>query len=320
MTKAGGDRKGIAVMWRVVLIVTFALNMPLALAAGNWATSEARPQGRSSAALLALLAATAAVGAGVALWRLTALRRRHWAILPLFLVPIAFAIAVSTSALPRWWPESAGGRPMFGKVMPGPIPADDAKLFELPGPNRLRLLGTDGMRVMIRPSFGELYYDIYLSPGGLKLTASPKVLVRVIYRQAARAREYQFDMPSEDLEMTLLAFDSRTRTWSGDGGSMDGTSVFVERVKDRKIISMHTNSEPSWSPNNPAAQLRSDLLGLMLAYGPSGIFPHSYDWHVVAEEHHERPCNGLDLNAPDADGFGVGDDDCAVFKRKAGGR
>ena len=68
---------------------------------------------------------------------------------------------------------------------------------------------------------------------------------------------------------------------------------------------------PSSSPSNPAAQLGRDVLGLMLAYGPTGLIPRSYDWNVGRPPPGSE-CLGLGLNLPAADGTSETRDHCTA--------
>jgi hypothetical protein len=302
-------------VWRGALIGSVILNGALAIAAVGIASMDMRYGVAGPPIVVAALAVFAVGGAMALLRRWFVPQRRRWAWLVASLAPMAFVVMIGANALPLWWPVWAGGRPLFALITPGPAALDDVRLFSLPDAGRLRLLGAEGVRVMIRPSFGEVDYDIYLSRGGLDIPSKAKALVRVVSKHGA-PREYQFDIPDEDLMVTLDAYDLRARRWMGETGlGADGTAIFVERVRDGAITSMHSNSNAGWSPGNPAVQLGSDVLRLMLAYGPSGVFPRSYDWHVSAGEHADYPCAGYDLNGADPDGFGVGADACAQFKR-----
>lgn len=55
-----------------------------------------------------------------------------------------------------------------------------------------------------------------------------------------------------------------------------------------------------------------DVQRILLSYGPMGKTPRSADWHLP-ETPSEYPCNNPGLNVADIDGFGVGDDACALW-------
>lgn len=257
---------------------------------------------RRDAGIMFVLIASAALIISIVLIRRLAptSRRPSWFFVLLGLPPLVIVASLNES-LPLWWPGWAGGPVLSATISEGPLSTDEREIFHLP-PHRAEVLGRDGMSVSIRPTFGVVDYDLDLAPGGLVLPGRPTA--RLWVRPKGRpTREYRFHVPWEDLQVTLQAFDARALRWRGQlGMSTDGTSILVERVKEDVVSSIYTNASTSSEPGNPAAQLRTDLHALMLAYGPTGSIPRSYDWHVHLPEDELTCCVEGGLNSPTPQG------------------
>lgn len=81
------------------------------------------------------------------------------------------------------------------------------------------------------------------------------------------------------------AFDRLRRLWEEERlhetMGTDGTDVGVEIRTNRDIMSFGTNDRTS--PNSPTAGINSDILRMMLAYGPDKFFPCGLDWKVARD-------------------------------------
>ena len=264
-------------LWRGGLIGVIAVNA-LALLAGLLLTLH---QGWRSASgiVFTLLALVSLVSAVAIFRRARAKTSSTLRITPLTLVVPIVVFAGVAGTLPLGWPTWAGSPFLSAAITKGALSADKRAAYHLPA-STVNLLSGEGISVTIRPSFGEIDYDLDLAPAGLALPGQPTARLLVRPKQGA-PREYRFDVPWEDLTMILEAYDTRARQWRGQRSmSADGTSIAIERVAKNRITSMITNAAAGSEPNNPGAQLRTDLHGLMLAYGPTGVIPRSYDWHV----------------------------------------
>lgn len=256
---------------------------------------EGAPTHSRAASILFVFMTGAALAVSIFLLRSRMLRGRQskWLLSLLGLPPLLIVAALNDS-FPLWWPVWAGGPILHATINEGPLPANVRAIYRLP-PTHLRVLGGDGVSVSIRPSFGAVDYDLDLAPAGLVLPGRPTARLWV-RPKGGSPREYRFHVPWEDLEVTLQAFDARARRWRGQRGmSTDGTPIMVERVKEGQVTSIDTNAATNWEPANPAAQLRTDLHALVLAYGPTGSIPRSYDWHVDETTCSER---GLNTTVP----------------------
>jgi hypothetical protein len=121
---------------------------------------------------------------------------------------------------------------------------------------------------------------------------------------------FEFFVPEEDYREIVHDFDRTAPRWPGTTRLWtDGTGLEIERVRDSDIWSMSTKA--SGRLVDPGARLSRGVQRLLLAYGPSGATPRNYDWTVQPDD--DYPCGGADLNTPDADGFGIGNDACARF-------
>lgn len=254
---------------------------------------EGAPTPRRAASILFVLMTGAALAVSTLLLRRRMLRgRRSKWLLSLLGLPPLLVVAALSDGFPLWWPVWAGGPIVHDAINEGPLPADIRAAYRLP-PTRLGVLGRDGVSISIRPSFGAVDYDLDLAPAGLVLPGRPTARLWV-RPKGGESREYRFHVPWEDLEVTLQAFDARARRWRGQRGmATDGTPIMVERMKEGRVTSIDTNAVTSSEPANPAAQLRTDVHALLLAYGPTGSVPRSYDWDVD-----ETTCSERALNTP----------------------
>lgn len=134
-----------------------------------------------------------------------------------------------------------------------------------------------------------------------------------------QAQTWRFVVPEEDFRDVIHAFDRAASHWRGDNVMVcDGTSIDIERVHAGTVSSMSTNALHAMSPGNPGAQLLPDVQRLVLAYGPSGVAPRSYDWTVASDAGHACTAG---LASADPDGVGTGDDACAqLIRREADSR
>jgi hypothetical protein len=296
--------------WRVVLIIAVIANVLGALLAGFLVSYAVLPQYRSAGIIFLVLSLVTLLAATLLIRRRQTSTGWWWVLAPALFAPPLLIEAALENRLPIWWSQQLGGPRVTALITQGRLPRDVRTNWDLPPPQPLSVLGPDGMTVYIRPSFGFIDYDVVLAPGGLALPGRPTARL-VVRPKSGPAREYRFQVPREDLQVTLEAFDARARVWSGQKGmDLDGTTILVERIKPGRATSTYSNSSPNSSPTNPAAQLGTDLLSLMLAYGPTGMIPRSYDWTVG----HPAPgskCLGVGLNTPVPDGVGSAPDVCA---------
>ena len=213
----------------------------------------------------------------------------------------------------------------------GPLRGDRAISLQASGGETLSAFGQDGLRVLIEPSFGR--YSYYLSLRQLPAGCVPRarrphdgsadargcgparVDVRRIDQTNASIATARFFLPPEEGDMLLERLDAQLARWNGDNsGGTDGTGIDFERVRDGRTTSMSSNSY-SDDPGNPAVALAIDLHRALLAYGPRGLAPRSWDWHVARDDESGGPCETLDLATPLDQGFGVGDSPCDAAKR-----
>jgi hypothetical protein len=237
-----------------------------------------------------------------------------------------------------WWPEQLGGPHRPDALVRAPLSVErlhDSGWNDYPP---LSSLGPEGLRVFIAPSFGAYRYLIDFAPrprgcnmirAGASLDVSEFrnlcsfVAARLIRMSNDRtslsqAQTWRFIVPEEDFRDAIGAFDRAAAHWWGDNVIIcDGTSVEIERVHAGAVTSMSTNAIRGDSPSNPGAILLPDVQRLVLAYGPSGAVPRSYDWTVSFDP--ASACRS-DLNTPDPDGVGAGDDACARLMARPAGR
>lgn len=194
----------------------------------------------------------------------------------------------------------------------------------------LQSKGSDALRVLIRPSFGRYNYRFDFVP----LKAGCRIYDAEIDRGVERpessycgevavtgyrtdtgaefaATPFRFVVPAADFGRLFENLQHRMARWRGTRKNWtDGTSIAVELHNRGKISSMVSNDI---SPENPMQALSAPLQAMILAYGPSGMFPRSSDWHSFVDP--DRPCDTPGINEKDADGFGIGDDACAIWLR-----
>jgi hypothetical protein len=305
--KVGSD--GWKLAWRVILIIAIVVDLLGALLAGFLASPAGAPQYRS-AGIVFLVLSLLSLLAAILLLRQRAAMGWWWVLVAALFVPPVLIEAASENRLPIWWSQQLGGPMVTARITGGRLPPAVRTNWDLPPPQPLSTLGLDGVTVFIRPSFGFIDYDVDLAPSGLALPGRPTARL-VVRPKSGPPREYRFRVPREDLQVTLGAFDARGGQWRGERGmAVDGTAILVERVKAGRATWIYTNSSPDSSPANPAAQLSTDLLALMLAYGPTGMIPRSYDWNVGRPDRGSK-CLGVGLNTPAPEGVRLGNDDCA---------
>ncbi len=198
------------------------------------------------------------------------------------------------------------------------------------GGEKLSDLGRDGLRVLIEPSFGRYAYYVTLrwvpagciprdrakrdGSDGARLCHASHFRVRRIDAASGAVAAAQFHVPREDSDALVEQLDIRLAQWKGPNfASTDGTGVSIERVRDRQVRSMHSNGSPQLDIDNPAAQLRGDLLRILLAYGPTGFAPRAENWHVDRPAEDRGGCSP-GLAHPLDRGFGAGNSDCDAAK------
>jgi hypothetical protein len=218
------------------------------------------------------------------------------------------------------------------EITEGPLNGHAAIPADVAGGEQLSDLGTDGLRVLIQPSFGRYHY--YLSLRRLPQDCLPRELRRRDGSDSARAcgptlirarridrgdrrfRDALFVLPVEESDNLFEELDARLRTWRGARSRwLDGTGISLERVGQGRVRSMTSNQPALADGDNPAAQLQGDLLRILLAYGPAGFAPRRADWNVPLDEEAEDPCNDPALAMPLDRGFGTGNSDCDATAR-----
>ncbi|MBX3594663.1 hypothetical protein [Sphingomonas sp.] len=191
----------------------------------------------------------------------------------------------------------------------------------------------DGVRVLIAPTFGR--YAFYLSLLRLPTGCPPRdrrpddssadsracgpsrVDVRRIDQFDKSVATSRLFLPPEESDTLFATLDTRLTRWRGSNlGGTDGTGIALERVRDGRVTSMSSNI--SAGADNPAVMLSGDLHRILLAYGPDGFPPRSWDWNVRQPGDERDPCNEPALATPLERGFGLGDSDCDAAKRWPG--
>lgn len=189
-------------------------------------------------------------------------------------------------------------------------------------------IGAGEQRLAFVMDFRPLPRDCFLDNGGLAsrdVTLSCR-RVEVDYylldtdptnNEPARLRStYRFEVPEEEFRNVVRSFNSAAESWPGEPTlDVGGTWVEVEQSVDGNIRSMSSNSETFTAPT---ALLLPQVHRLLLAYAPVGTVPRSSGF-AAEEPYSEWPCSGSEMNTPDIDGFGVGDDGCAGFRRQQKG-
>ncbi len=193
-------------------------------------------------------------------------------------------------------------------------------------------LTQDGaIRLQIAPSFGQFDYvlDFTPQPSGclmwrrnrnLSLTEvknSCQIIAVSVWRSASEnvgalksLEKRRFFVPEEDYRDAILSFNERLKNWHGRRlGMADGTWLGLEQLHRGKVGSMTANAG-EWSSDNPLSQLVRDVQRLAIAYGPTGFFPRSYDWHNLSDP--DYAC-GMGFAGADPDGMGAGGDVCAAL-------
>jgi hypothetical protein len=238
----------------------------------------------------------------------------------------------------NWWPEQLGGPHRSDAIVRAPLSAQRLHEYGWNNYPPLATLGPEGLRIFIAPSFGAYRYLVDFAPrprGCYMIPADGNVdderwrnsgcrfvAVRLIRMENAsdqpnppQAQSWRFIVPEEDFREVVGAFDRAAARWQGDDAIVcDGTAVHVERVHAGWVTSISTNEDRWMAPSNPGALLLPDIQRLVLAYGPSGVAPRSYDWTVSPD--HDSACTA-GLNTPDPDGVGAGDDACARLMARA---
>lgn len=189
------------------------------------------------------------------------------------------------------------------------------------------------MRLQVAPSFGVYDYvlDFTPQPAGCLMMWNIRdlneadikrrcqIISARIWRSASEnegtpmpVESRAFYLPTGDYQDALQSFNERLKGWKGsDGLTVDGTWIGFEQVHGNRHGSMTDNASES-PVENPLPQLVRDMQRLVLAYGPAGFFPRSYDWHSIADP--DNPCS-VGLAGTDPDGMGTGDDACAAWLR-----
>jgi hypothetical protein len=131
-----------------------------------------------------------------------------------------------------WWPEWFGRPPAQAGIADGPAPP---KLLQGFDPDSdLGVLGSDGLRASISPTFGKARFQIDIAPDGLRLPGAPNVRYR-IWHEGGAIEEHRLVASYEDVREVVDTFDARTDRWRGTTGmGTDGTSVVAERVAAKK--------------------------------------------------------------------------------------
>ncbi len=235
----------------------------------------------------------------------------------------------SYGAMPDWLVGMLGGPERTGRYASGPL--DDLYVVERAKLKLASLMQDGAMRLQIAPSFGRYDYVLDFTPqpvGCLMMwrdrdfdDAEVKrrcgiIAVRV-WRSASDNADSQrpaesraFYVPEDDYRDVMQSFNSRLTGWRGRrSGMMDGTWVGLEQFYKGKMGSMTANVG-EMPADNPLSQLARDAQRLAMAYGPSGFFPRSYDWHSNADP--SAPC-WSGLAGVDQDGMGADADACATL-------
>ncbi len=215
--------------------------------------------------------------------------------------------------------------PEMSKVVPGPLQEAMFDRRQLPPLDRL---APNGMRVSIGVGEQELSFvaDFKPHPHGCAMTGEgggsgdgPMRCDRVevdyflvdadVYGRGTVLRStHGFEVPEEDYQSAIDSFNAAAGNWSGERATiLGGTWVEVEQFHEGRMRSISSNSD---TPSAPTAMLLPRVHGLLLAYAPAGTVPRSVSFAAEAP-YSEQPCSGAEMNAPDPDGFGVGNDACA---------
>jgi len=223
------------------------------------------------------------------------------------------------------------------KLIDGALPADEYGPSIRTRAGSVSELGQNGIRFFVQPSFGKYHYKFvflprpkgcypFLQSENYMEIEKEKTLCQIYLVKMQRETlqnanqaplsltQHKFIVPEEDFREVLGDLEDRMKKWNGELGSwVDGTNLSIEYVREGNIRSMSSNAH---SADSPVSQFGSDVQRLALAFGPTGMIPRGYNWH--ADIAPESPCSGLELNTPDKDGIGMGDDDCAKKLEKIG--
>lgn len=215
----------------------------------------------------------------------------------------------------------------------GPLSGNHAIPERASGGETLADLGPDGVRVLIAPTFGRYAYYLSLRrlPAGClprdrrpddgsadgRACGPSRVDVRRIDQFDKSVATARLFLPPEESDALFDTLDARLGRWRGsNSGGTDGTGIDLERVRDGRVTSLSSNVYAG--PEHPAALLSRDLHRILLAYGPDGFAPRSYDWNVRQPGDNRDPCNDPALATPLDRGFGLGNSDCDAAKRWPG--
>jgi len=126
---------------------------------------------------------------------------------------------------------------------------------------------------------------------------------------------FSFVAPREDVWLAVERFFEWTAKWRGQPCfATDGTNFGAQWTTSDGVASVRSNCLRN-SDAPPVINLGLDVQRILLAYGPTGKTPRSADWHLP-ETSSEYPCNNPELNVADLDGFGVGQDSCALWLKQ----
>ncbi len=222
-------------------------------------------------------------------------------LLPLMLV-LPQVGGCSNNVMPDWLVEILSGTERTGGYADGPL--KDGYVIER-GKLKLPPLTHDGaMRLQIAPTFGRYDYVLDFTPrpanclmmwrdrdvDDAEVKRKCRIIAVRVWRSASEnggsqgpAESRAFSVPEEDYRDVVQSFNRCLKDWRGRrAGMLDGTWVGLEQFYKGKIGSMTANAGESPS-DNPLSQLARDAQRLALAYGPTGFFPQSYDWHSNAD-------------------------------------
>jgi len=254
-------------------------------------------------------------------------------------MPIRFILMIALiflTAACQW----LGGNDVFD----GPLSQhEDNDIWKFDQYPAMKTNGSDALRIIIQPSFGLYSYRFDFVPmrqncyvfdreiddfGADNDKFCGHILVEGLRwsesrsgdsKRTAEMLDFRFVVPSAEFDDLFNATNYRLAHWRGEYSSTtDGTSIAIEQHRRGLIMSFRSNAWVSDSIDDPAANAGLAVHRLALSYGPAGIFPKERSWNYFddSESLHGFPCANPGLNQPDADGFGIGDDECAEFLAK----